>query len=613
MKRFFILVILSIVCIQNVLAQDKRSETISHKTYFELTENQFARTDSIVLQVNERMGDVVADIAIFYSKGDKVSIGDAWIEDHLGNVVRKLKKSEISDRSAISNISLYEDDFVKEFTLRHNTYPYRICYSQKIVTSRFTSLYTFRPTTRPQRNVEVVVETSENCPIRYKQKAIDEPLIEQVGKKIRYSWQFSYPGVKPEKNAWYEGDPNFPELDINPLYFNFKNKGSMDSWQTFGDWCYKLNEGRDKLPQSEQARVNRLIESAKDDREKAHILYKYMQDNTRYINVSVKYGGLQTYPAEYVCTNKYGDCKALSNYMKALLSQAGIKSYYSLVYLGNTHPDIQPEYTDGGAFNHVILIVPFGNDTAFVECTAKTTPFGYIHSQIQNRPALLTDAENSQLINIPATKPEEALCTSHTEVKIGSGDNPTTIKMRSIERGNMYEYYNSIATTVNKKIVDDHIRETTLRSTNFNLIDYNIEIVGRDSTTAVFSFSCTTGNPKIYGNNMVLEPFPIGNSIYETPGERKFGVEIGYPEYKKDTIVYKTGKNGITKIPDNVKLETPFGIYKLKYKTEGSNLIVYKTYLLHAGRYPLSKYADFYNFVEEVRKNENKKIYIEVL
>ena len=55
-----------------------------------------------------------------------------------------------------------------------------------------------------------------------------------------------------------------------------------------------------------------------DPIEKAKIVYKYMQEKTRYISVQVGIGGFKPMLAKDVDRLGYGDCKALSNYTKAL-------------------------------------------------------------------------------------------------------------------------------------------------------------------------------------------------------------------------------------------------------------------------------------------------------
>lgn len=104
----YLILLISFSLFFPVLAQKSRSEYLSYTSYIQSErEDRITRIDSVVLQINERMGEHDSEIGIVYSKGDKVDIGYAWIEDMNGNIIRKLKKNEITDRSYISDITLY--------------------------------------------------------------------------------------------------------------------------------------------------------------------------------------------------------------------------------------------------------------------------------------------------------------------------------------------------------------------------------------------------------------------------------------------------------------------------------------------------------------------------
>ena len=587
-----------------------RSEVKSRISYFELDGNSLIRTDSVVVQINERMGDNDAEIVIPYSKGDKVSVVDAWIEDASGIVVRKLKNKEIEDRSAISNISLYEDDFVKSFELKHDTYPYTVHYIVKVKYSRFLSLYRFFPERKPVRFQKVVVEIPLKESINYRQQHIDQPQIDTLKTKLRYTWQFSYNGYKPETNGLYSDVSDFPQLTIHPSNFRYGKAGNCNSWQNYGNWISELNSGRNTLTESETQKIDKLLLGITDNKQKARILYKYLQDNTRYINVSIEHGGLQTYPAEYVCVNKYGDCKALSNYMQAMLAYAGIKSYYTIIYSGEKPTSIYPDFPDVGVFNHAILTIPFGNDSVYLECTSKNQAFGYVHTNIQNRQALLTNGENSKLISIPKMTDEDVLCTRKINVEFDI--NEADVNISSSVRGDSYEEYTYIASGFNKSTAQKYIQKYLFVG-SYDLLSYSIDKSEEDDSLVSLSFDCRMQNlSKKYGNNVILSPFPVYTPTYEKPEDRKFGVQINYPEYRKDTIIYEIPDVSIVKIPDAVILDTEFGTYSLTYKMDDNKLFVYKSVQINTGKYPLSQYKEFYSFIMAVKNFENKNIYIEI-
>lgn len=591
--------------------ENKDCEIISRTTCLQIKGDKLVKTDSVLIQINNRLGDPQTEINIYYQKGDKVSVDEAWIEDMEGNIIRKLKKNEIKDESAVSNSSLYQDDFVKSFELKLSSYPYRVFYTYKKTYSNFLSIFSSKISIYPLRSQKVVVETTSDRAIKYKQKNMDDPVVETTENMIRYTWNYNYKGYKPEINAWYDAS-DFPELKIVPQNFKYGKDGSFDNWETFGNWLYRLNEGRDILTEAEKFKVNQLVIGIEDDREKARILYKYMQDNTRYINVSLKLGGLQTYPAEYVCEKKYGDCKALVNYMKAMLKYVEIESYNTPIYMDDKVEDVDLDFASS-EFNHVILTVPLQGDTIFLECTDKNMLFGYIHSSIQGRKALLSKESGSKLISVPQMKSEDVLCARRFDVTIDTNIRESDIKLIAKEKGYTYELFTYLDVAANKNQADKYIRNNIL-SGSFTLTDYKFSKEGDDASITV-DMDCKMQNVwKRYGNNLVFIPFPIRTKAYEAPENRKFGVQIDYPFFRQDTIVYDVKNITISKIPQNVTIESPFGHYKQEFILESdSKLILRKSVLINAGKYSLSDYNKFYEFIKAIKNNENKNIYLEVL
>jgi transglutaminase-like putative cysteine protease len=180
-----------------------------------------------------------------------------------------------------------------------------------------------------------------------------------------------------------------------------KYKGDMQSWKNIGLFIYKLNEGRDVLPEDKKATVKSLIEGEQDTYNKVQKLYAYMQQSTRYVANEYGIAGWQTFDAMNVATNGYGDCKGLTNYLKALLKEAGINSYVTLVYAGEDYYKIDEDFP-ANTFNHVILCVPQPKDTIWVECTSQQLPAGYLGSFTQGRKVLLTSEQGGFLCMTPS-------------------------------------------------------------------------------------------------------------------------------------------------------------------------------------------------------------------
>lgn len=608
----FITLFCLILLINNTKADEiPSSEILNLVSHRQIKDNKLIINDTIVIQINNRDGDRDAEIQIPYSKGDKLSIGNAWIEDMSGNVIRNLKSKEILDRSSISDISLYEDDFVKEFELKHNQYPYKVVYSFKLTLNQFFQIasYDYRNKRLKINNAKIIVETTESHPIKYKQKNIGPPQKVSNLKTESYIWRFNYDPSAKEINSSIN-NTNAPLLEVIPLNFTYGVSGMFENWKTFGNWIYRLNAHKDILPESEIKKVTSLIEGVTEDKEKAKILYQYLQDYNRYINVTLNVGGLQTHSAEYVTTNRYGDCKALTNYMKTILKYAGIPSYYTLIHMDERVKDIDTAFASQ-AFNHVILTIPFDKDTTFLECTSNNLPFGYIHSSIQNRKALCIDENNSLLINIPAQNPQDALCKRIIKTTLNP-DNSGTTSMLITRKGDEYESAVFLLKNINKNIIDNYMRKNIL-SGSFDIIDFNFVTPPRDSALIQLDVQCKMHTVyKKFGNNISIVPYSLNMPYYEDPDKRKQDVQIDLPLFYEDNLIYEI-PNSISKTPPNVEITTPYGHYFLIFETKNNQLIINKSILIKAGNYLLKEYSKFHEFIQRLRNLENKNYYIEVL
>lgn len=615
--RLTYILILYVVCLfQGKIASQEiskdDSEVIRYSSYREVRGNKLTVTDTLVVQINNRDGDSAAEVDIVYSKGEKPSIDFAWIEDMQGNVIRKLKNSEIKDRNYISDATLYQDEFIRSFQLKHNQYPYRLVFSYKTVMSKFFQIaaidYSHRG--KPIHEGTLVVEIPSSRDIKFQQRNIERPKIQQSGDNTVYRWNFAYSPRPYQVDAPYT-DEKAPFLQVLPIDFQYGVPGSTRNWQTFGSWIFRLNAGKDKLPLSETEKIDKLTAGLNDKRGICRELFHYLQDYNRYINVSINVGGLQTYPAEYVCTNRYGDCKALTNYMKAILKHAGIESFYTLINMNEEVKDIDPAFASQ-AFNHVILTVPLDNDTLYLECTSKSLPFGYVHTSIQNRKALLIDERGSRLIEIPALSYIETACSRRDEIQLGQGG-VDHVNTSMTQRGDKFESALYLLLSDKK----DDLEKYIIRNTSSDILGFEECVPGKfERGNKHFSISAAYRIPassKTYGSNLVITPFSRKITSYQTPENREQEVRLDYPEYYADTAVYIIKGKEIAKIPADIERTTPFGTYSQKYEKSGDKFYIYKTIHIFAGRYDLSQYEEFYKFIQSIRNNENKKIYLELL
>jgi len=590
-----------------ICAQDFNAELISYETTIHLDDEKLISNTCVQVQINNRAGEKYAKVSIPYSKLKKISKIEASIKDHRGKLVRNLKRKDISDRSYISDMSLYEDDFLKEFTLKHNSYPYTITYSYQIQESEFIFVDYWIPVLSrqiPTHKASLTATFPQDYQISYSSNLIKKFNIDTIESMLRYSWETAYSDIVKSEEFAPQLNDYLPSVKIVPLDFSYEEAGSFRTWTDLGIWNSKLLHGINELPEKEKERIRATIKGLDEDVEKIRALYHYLQDETRYINVTIETGGLKPYPAAYVAENKYGDCKALSNYFQSVLNEANIKSYYTKVYAGEPIRQIDKEFPSQ-QFNHIILYIPLEKDTLWLDCTSDAA-FDYLGTFTQNREAFVVDGSDSRFIRTPALSAIDVLETRRITVPYERYSD-LDVEFQKTYRGDMYELLLELDDNYNKGDKSMILRNYLMEE-GFELVDYEINKADRDSTFIQLSY--VAGTDRIYehyGNDILVNNIPFTLPDIEEPEERKLPVQIDYPIYLVDTIVYEIpGGYSLQKKPVPQYVSGSPGEYSLKFVQKDRSIEVIKSLLVHPGTYPVEEYPDFHSFCREVDSMEHK-------
>jgi len=576
---FYFLVLLFIST--DAVCQGFDAEVIKYTTLCEVEKDKSVQTDSVTIQINNRAGDKFSKITIPYSKTNKVSDISAWIETMDGIKVRSLKNSEISDKSAISDISMYEDNYEKLFQLKHNTYPYKVVYTFKTTYRNFIAITYWSPILHrsvPTRTSTLHVSIPKGYEFNKFENNITQSSIDSTDSRLLLAWKASYVNLA-KAEIFSQPEMHEPYVIIAPLNFDYGVKGSSKNWRSYGNWQYRLIQGLDILPDEEKKTISDLIKGVNDKKEIVKILYHYLQDHTRYIHVSIGIGGFKPYSAIYVSTNKYGDCKALSNYMKAMLSFAGIESFYTKVYASEQPRNLIKAFA-GPQFNHIVLAVPLSNDTIWIENTSNINPFGYLGTFTQNREALLITEDNSRLVKIPTLKTEDILVFNKLEFDLNVSGN-ATVKLISSFKGSDFEKFNQLNSEYNRDEKDRIIREY-MPFENYEVINWELKKFHRDtarieliSNVNLFKFL------KPLGDEYYFSLYPGKIPSFSAPSNRILPVILPFPISSLDTLVYNlpVGYKMKTKV-DRVSIETPYGKYEQSFNVTNVKIVVIKRFTL---------------------------------
>lgn len=574
-------------------------------SYTVINEQKAIKSATIIKTILNSHGKREALFSVPYDDFRKIKKFDALILDQNGVKIDKIKNSEIIDYN--SGGSSIDDTREKIVDLSRSTYPFTIMVEYEVEFS--TNFYS--PSFAPQDANRLSVESAsftlsfpDAYPVRYKAMNLGEPT--KVGDS--FFWEI--------KNVVaIEDKPYFPNVfDFLPVVLTSPNSfvidksaGNFKSWSEFGKWYYELNKGRDHVDQSDKDAVKTLVANISSDVDKVRAVYHYMQGKTRYVSVQLGIGGYQTMPAQKVSEDGWGDCKALTNYTKALLQSINITAYPALVNSGFGANKIIEDFPSN-QFDHVILSVPMGKDTIWLECTSTQMPFNFLGDFTESRKALLITPSGGELVKTPTYIYKDNLQSQNVEVwfdKLGQGKASVSTAYYGLQFDNVIGLLDES---------EDKLKKISYKK--IGIPNFTIDKIGfehqKDQMSATRNMElslrdyATKSGPRIFFKPNLMNR---RNSYPKPDIDRAFNVEVKYGYTDIDTIQYHFPEGYYFEyVPKNIHLESQFGTYDASFeKTENGFLYIRKIERFK-GTYPKESFNDMVDFLKNVKKADNTKV-----
>ncbi|MEO6406600.1 MAG: DUF3857 domain-containing protein [Ferruginibacter sp.] len=447
-----------------------------------------------------------------------------------------------------------------------------------------------------------------NMDLRYMSKNISlEPVITTEKNNKIYTWSVTQlPAFKYEEST-VSAESSYPKILLAPNRFELDGyEGDMTSWEKFGEWYYALAKNASNLPESKKHVLREMVKDAPTEKEKAKIIYQYLQKNFRYVSIQLGIGGFKPFEASFVDQKKYGDCKALSNYAQACLEAVGIKSYQALINAEYNKEPVDPNFPING-FNHVILCVPLKGDTTWLECTSNTNEFAVLGNFTENRNALLITEHGGKLVRTPPSKSKDNQLSTHTIVTLASSG-AGEIKIDLAPTGEYRSF------TIAKDTKDDQKKYLVnalgyIAPDNFSLTE-NI-----DNNSLSMDFQQDKIPDFVAGKKMFLNPrmYKLWKMALPAPGTRTKDFYFPFPFIKSDTTEYKLPQGyTMEALPPNKNFSNKFSEFQSSYRYDKAyNKIIclarfeLKNYLI-----PVAGYKETAQFFSDVIAEYAEKIII---
>ena len=596
---------------KNVVAVVREDEMV----YTIAADNRATLHGHYVVTIFNRKADYIAEFSDWYSKLKKISKFEGTVYNAEGLIVKRVKGNDVSDQSVYETGTLYTDTRTKSIDLSQSEYPYTVEFEYDV---EYRFLYHINGSSIiPSENISVqkaayqLIYPKTLTP-RYKTyNIVQTPKVEQLeGGRESVSWRFeNLAAIKFEPLS----DPEdiLPQIVAAPGKFEYDGySGSMETWEDYGKWQLSLNRGRDLLTEETKKKVKEITKGLSTQEQKVKALYEFLQNRTRYVNISLGIGGLQPFEAMVVDKVGYGDCKGLSNYMIALLKEVGIKGYYTKIMAGDDAPEIDVAFPSHQT-NHIIVGVPNGADTLWLECTDQTNPFDFQGTFTGDRKAIMVTENGGRIVNTHRYSMEQNSQHRVADVFLElNGD----AKAKVTTTYNGLQYENDDLNFILNKQYDDQ-RKWILSNTqipSFDVVGFSMINKKNKVPSAVVNSDFSLKRwATASGKRIFITPNLMNRSTFvpEKVESRKTKVVTNFAYTDSDTIRYHIPEGIYPEfLPQPVSIKSRFGEYEVNYKLDQNTLLYFRRVRMNKGEFPPESYPELVEFYKNINKADNSKI-----
>jgi tetratricopeptide (TPR) repeat protein len=234
--------------------------------------------------------------------------------------------------------------------------------------------------------VDVDVPAGRNLKLKCK-PGMDPTITEANGRRI-YHWSSSHlereddsakakeKDKDKDKKKKKHHDDDRPDIQLT----------TFETWEQIGRWYAALEKDRRAPSPEVRTRAQELTKGLNGDLEKTEALYDFVAKNFRYVSLSLGVGRYQPHAASDVLHDQYGDCKDKHTLLASLLEAEGLHASSVLI---NSSRKLDPDVPSPSQFDHVITMLPMGNQQVWMDTTSEVAPFRLLAYTLRKKQALV--------------------------------------------------------------------------------------------------------------------------------------------------------------------------------------------------------------------------------
>jgi hypothetical protein len=443
------------------------------------------------------------------------------------------------------------------------------------------------------------------------------------------TWKWVASDVKPlrkeESMPPASGIAAFMVLTLFPP--GATNASSLTNWENVGKWYQQ--QGNPALVSSPEIKqeVATLTAGRSTLFGKMQAIAEYIQQNIRYVSISLKIGGMKPHPAPEVFMHRYGDCKDKATLMQMMLRQIGVESYYVYTNIERDAVTIQtPPHV--GAFDHAIIAIRIPDDLSapnllatfkdaqlgrllIFDPTNEKTPLGEIGGYLQDNYSLIGTPSGGELVALPrqpaplngvqrfaklSLSSEGSLVGDVHEVHLGDAAMESRYRYAGVRQAS--DKIKPIEKTLADSLSSFRIGKASVTNVDDRALPFIWDYTFRSDSYAKFA-----------GDMLLVRPHVLGideTGILETQEPRRFAIEFEEgPHVDTDTFEITLPQGFVVDdIPSPVDVDYDFASYHSKTEVVGNVLRYHRTFEEKELSVPVSKADQLKKFYRIIASDE---------
>ena len=423
-----------------------------------------------------------------------------------------------------------------------------------------------------------------------------KPEIKEAGGRRIYLWTHSNLEVK-------EKDPHeIPRrVPPNPSV----QVTTFATWEDIGRWYGSLQKDPLEVTPAIQAKAAELTKGLKTDDEKIRALYNFVALQFHYIGLDFGIGRYQPHAADDVLGNGYGDCKDKHTLLASLLKAAGIDAWPVLIHASRK---LDTEVPSPAQFNHVITVVPRGDEMIWLDTTPEVAPYQLLMTMLRDKQVLVIPSNKPPVLMMtPANPPFPQMQEFSAKGKLGS-DGTLTGHIEQSYRGDVEVALRMLFRQVAQSQWKEAAQNWSYRL-NFGGDVSNVTVTPPGELDKPFeiSYDYVRKNYSDWDNRQIGAPLPpVGievtkNSKEKKPSEPVLLGALGKLVYRS-RIELPPGSSMIP--PSDLNLVEPYAEYHSTNAVEDGVLTTTRQFVIKKNEVALDHWEAFRKFGKAIADDE---------